>query len=35
MNHLRKRLNRLEYNDGYKKEFKQLVNIVAEWGYYE
>lgn len=35
MNNLRKRLNRLEYNDGYKKEFKQLVNIVAEWGYYE
>lgn len=35
MNHLRKRLNRLEFDDGYKKEFKQLVNIVAEWGYYE
>lgn len=35
MNHLRKRLNRLVYDDGYKKEFKQLVNMVAEWDYYE
>lgn len=35
MNHLRKRLNRIEFDDGYKKEFKQLVNKVAEWNYYE
>lgn len=35
MNHLVKRLNHLELDDGYKKEFVQLVNTVAEWGYYE
>ena len=35
MNHLSKRLNRLEFDDGYKKEFKQLVNKVAKWDYYE
>lgn len=35
MNHLVERLNQLEFEDGYKKEFKQLVNMVAEWGYYE
>lgn len=36
MNHLVKRLNRLELKDGYKKEFVQLVNTVDEnWGYYE
>lgn len=35
MNHLVDRLNQLELTDGYRKEFKQLVNMVAEWGYYE
>lgn len=35
MNHLVRRLNQLDFEDGYKKEFKQLVNMVAEWGYYE
>lgn len=35
MSHLVERLNELEFEDGYKKEFKQLVNMVEEWGYYE
>lgn len=35
LSHLVKRLNHLELDDGYKKEFVQLVNTVAEWGYYE
>ncbi|WP_455715305.1 vWA domain-containing protein [Anaerosporobacter sp.] len=35
MNHLTKRLNRLKLKDGYKKEFVQMVNTVAEWDYYE
>lgn len=35
MSHLVERLDELGFEDGYKKEFRQLVNMVEEWGYYE
>lgn len=35
MSHLVDRLDELEFEDGYKKELRQLVNMVEEWGYYE
>lgn len=35
MKHLIKRLRQLEPNDGYKKEFVQLVNTVADWDSYK